>query len=356
MAFLLRSVAGCWCHGLTALQTARIRRSLESTMLSQPRPQARLYRRSDRRGLMARFGSSPAGPSVIVLAGILLLATTSQVFAHALAPSLLELREESAGRYAVLWKTPRMQRPGADLRPILPAHCKEIAQPSSLRGQADLQIRWRVDCAAQGLVGAKISVSGLETTRTAALLRIHFADGRSQRSLLLADAPEHVVTAKQSTTAVAFGNLRFGFSHILFGPDHLLFVLGLMFLIHGRRRLTLAVTAFTAGHSLTLALASLDLLSLPLRLVELGIAISLIVVAMELSRPSEAEESLLRRRPWSVSFAFGLLHGLGFASALREAGLPSDEITVALLCFNVGIALGQFLFIAGISGTLALLR
>jgi len=204
-------------------------------------------------------------------------------------------------------------------------------------------------------VGAVFAVEGLDATRTATLLRVEGPDGVTLRALLTSEEPRYEVGPPPTRGQIAWDYTGLGFEHILMGVDHLLFVFGLLLLVHGRRRLLLAITAFTVGHSVTLALATLDLIRVPSALAEVGIALTLVVVAVELCRPTGDAPSLLRRRPWSVSFGFGLLHGLGFAGALREAGLPVDEIPLALLTFNVGIELGQLAFIAIVEATLILL-
>jgi len=139
--------------------------------------------------------------------------------------------------------------------------------------------------------------------------------------------------------------VRLGVSHIIGGVDHLLLVLGLLLLVQDRRRLIWTITAFTLGHSATLALATLGVLRYPVDLVEFLIALSIFVVAVELTREN-TERHWLRHRPWLAAVLFGLLHGMGFAGALREVGLPANEIPLALLAFNIGIELGQLLFVA----------
>ena len=296
------------------------------------------------------------GPGLLA-AGALSLLLAIPASAHPLAPSLLELKEQSPGEFDVLWRTPLRRAPGADLSPELPEHCRAEGTPSRRRGETDFEMRWRVVCGEAGLEGARVAVKGLEKSRTAALLRIEWNDRQSLHALLKADQPAVRVGPALGLLAVAQSYTMLGAEHILLGADHLLFVLGLLVLIRGRRNLVMAITAFTAGHSITLALATLDLLQLPSRVAELGIAISLIVVAVEICRGErEGEgESRIRRRPWMMSFGFGLLHGLGFASALREAGLPSDEVPMALLSFNVGIELGQLLFVAVVLVAMALI-
>jgi len=274
-----------------------------------------------------------------------LLSFAAPSLAHPLAPSLLELTAGEAGVFDVRWKTPSLRAPGADVDPILPGHCSAIGERRAEPGPSHVEFFWQVDCGEAGLEGQTLSVSGLDRSRTTALVRVVFADGTLAKGLVRADAPNFEVASGEGV-ALAYSLL--GFEHILLGPDHLLFVLGLMLLIHGARRLVGAISFFTVGHSITLALAILDQVRVPQSIVEVGIAISLVVVALELvkAETGERELSWLRVRPWVVSFGFGLLHGLGFAGALRETGLPSGEIPLALFFFNVGIEVGQLFFIA----------
>jgi len=141
----------------------------------------------------------------------------------------------------------------------------------------------------------------------------------------------------------------------LTGFDHLLFVLGLILRLRGWRRLVGTITAFTVGHSVTLALATLGVIHVPTRAVEVLIAITIFAVAVELARDRSQWPSWIRRAPWVAAFAFGLLHGLGFAGALAEVGLPPHEIPIALFSFNVGIELGQLAFVAIVLGARRLL-
>lgn len=284
---------------------------------------------------------------------VLILASASAIQAHPLSPSLLELREESGGVFAVRWKTPSLRAPGVELEPVLPADCRALDEKSAQVGANYVEFRWRVSCGAEGIAGAMLGVSGLDRSRTTALIRVLFEDGRMAKGLVRGDAPQFQVLVGHG---VARNYLTLGFEHILRGPDHLLFVLGLLLLIVGARKLAGAVTSFTLGHSMTLGLAVVDLIRIPQQIVEIGIALSLLMVALELVRRDKAAASLLRTRPWLVAFGFGLLHGLGFAGALREAGLPAEEIPFALLFFNLGIEAGQLAFIAVMIGLIALLQ
>jgi len=276
------------------------------------------------------------------LALLLLLAVPAA--AHRLAPSYLELREGPRGDFAVLWRTPVLVARGARLAPELP--CAASAEPRADPEAAALVLRWRIACPAGDLVGRELRVTGLEGSGSDALVEVALADGRELRAVLSAAHPSWRVPARESAGAVAGGYLRLGIEHLASGIDHVLFVLGLVALLRGGRRLLLAISAFTLGHSVTLAAASLGWVRVPAAPVEIGIAVSLVAVALALARPDAGASSGLARHPAALPFAFGLLHGLGFASTLAAAGLPIHALPLALLSFNVGIELGQLALVA----------
>jgi len=287
------------------------------------------------------------------LALVAALVAATGASAHRLAPSYLELREEADGRFAVLWRTPRVVARGARVAPELP--CQALGAPDAVEEPAALVLRWRIACSA-GLVGREVKVTGLDGSGSDALLRIAFADGRALDRVLTAARPAFRVPATAAPAAVAAAYLRMGLEHLVSGLDHVLFVLGLVALLGGGRRLVLAISAFTLGHSVTLAAASLGLVRVPSAPVEVGIALSLVAVALALARPDGGAGAGLVRRPGALPFAFGLLHGLGFAGALAAAGLPAGALPLALLCFNLGIELGQLALVAVALPLLAALR
>ena len=274
--------------------------------------------------------------------------------AHRLAPSLLELRELGGGQVALNWKTPLLQPSGVELQPHLPEHCRRVGERSFERAATAAVLRWTEDCGVRGLVGERIEVSGLAESRTMAVLRIELADGRAVQAVLDGERSGMIVPARSSTLSVLRDYVGLGFEHILSGLDHVLFVLGLVLLVSGGRALVFTITAFTVGHSVTLSLAALGFVRVSTGLVEIAIAASILVLAVELARGDET--SRLRRNPWAMTFCFGLLHGLGFAGALAEVGLPDGEIPLALLGFNVGIEFGQLLFVAVVLVVRVLLR
>jgi len=275
------------------------------------------------------------------------LAATAQ--AHPLAPALLELRELGTGRVEVAFKTPAARIPGVELSPALPAGCTPLAPPTFEREGTGVVERFAASCGEAGLVGERVGVSGLEASPTDTLLRVELADGRHVQAVLRGSQPFHVIPARPSRLGVVRDYLVLGAEHIAGGLDHLLFVLGLLLLVRGRAAAVVrTVTAFTVGHSVTLSLAVLGFVRFPVALIELAIAGSVFLLAAELARGPGAPPSRLRRFPWAMAGAFGLLHGFGFAGALAQVGLPSGEIPLSLFAFNLGIELGQLAFVGAV--------
>lgn len=304
--------------------------------------------------------------ALVLLVGIgAVAAAPGRVGAHALSPALLALRETAPGTFTVTWKIPTLRLIGADLRPLLPATCTPAGAPAVDETTESVTTRWTIECGAAGLVGASLGVEGLGTAKTDALLHLELADGRSIDTVLRAREASFVVPERATPLDVVrrYGGL--GVDHILTGYDHLLFVFGLLLLATDWRRLVATITAFTVGHSITLTLAVLDVARVPPAPVEVLIAFSIFVLAVELARPAAAgnagpgrrdDATLVRRRPWLMALAFGLLHGLGFAGTLRAAGLPTDAVPLALLGFNVGIEVGQLAFVLTVLALRALTR
>ena len=283
--------------------------------------------------------------SVALLAGVSLLLGAGPARAHPLAPALLELREHGDGRVEVKFKTPAKRLPGTNLVPLLPESCSTTALPTFEREGSGVVERYAVACKAS-LAGARVGIRGLEASQTDALLRVELADGRHIQSVLRSSEPSLVIPRQPSRLGVLRDYVRLGVEHIASGLDHLLFVFGLLVLVAARTGpLLKTVTAFTVGHSVTLSLAVLGFVSFPSGLVELAIAGSIFVLGAELAQAPGGAPGRLRRFPWAMAGAFGLLHGFGFAGALAQVGLPSGEIPLALFAFNVGIELGQLAFI-----------
>jgi hydrogenase/urease accessory protein HupE len=201
-----------------------------------------------------------------------------------------------------------------------------------------------------------IHIDGLDRTSTDVLVRFDFADGISEARRLTPGDPSFIVPTQPSRFEVVRTYFLLGVEHILLGIDHLLFVLALMLLVKGMGRIIWTVTAFTLAHSLTLAGATLGFVQMPGPPIEAAIALSIVFVASEIIHSRRGNPGLTERYPWVVAFTFGLLHGFGFAGALAEIGLPQASIPMALLFFNVGVEVGQLLFIASLLAIFALAR
>jgi HupE / UreJ protein len=280
------------------------------------------------------------------IVAVFLLLGGAAAHAHKFAPSLLVMSERAANEFSVTWKTPRFSATPVPLEPVLPSVCVALSASRPEVEDTGVTLSWTVRCA-QPLRGQTIRVTGLAENQGMALLRIEWANGDIQQGALNATQASFAVPEQAGGWRIALDYLRLGVHHILGGTDHLLFVLGLMLLVSGTRPLIVTITAFTIGHSVTLALASLGVLRYPVALIEFLIAFSIFVIAVELTR-SNAGAHALRRRPWLAALGFGLLHGMGFAGALMETGLPEHAIPLALLFFNIGIELGQLLFVAAV--------
>jgi hydrogenase/urease accessory protein HupE len=263
------------------------------------------------------------------LIAIVAFVLATPVFAHEMTMAELELRETAPGEFLWHWTATNELASNRDLTPIWPQTCR--ADENFLR------------CGQAGLQGA-LAMEGLGKGYSAALVKVFWKDGQSRVYTLTAAQPSvqlyGAADDKRGRGQIASAYLMLGVEHILSGFDHLLFVVGLLFLVGFNRRLLLTVTAFTAAHSVTLALSALGLLTLRPPPVEATIALSIMLVAGEALRE---RQTLSRRWPALVAFVFGLVHGLGFAGALREIGLPDNHLWVALLTFNVGVEIGQLL-------------
>jgi len=293
-----------------------------------------------------------------ILAGLLGLATPAD--AHEVRPGYFELNEAEPGTFEVFWKQPRRGALLLVLDPVLPQHCTETVRhpPEHLAGA--LVERWTVECqAADGdpdrmFHGETFGIDGLERTLTDVLLRISFTNGDSLTQLLRPEEPS--VTVDREAAGNAWPYFRLGVEHLVFGVDHILFVIGLLFYVRDPWRLVGVITSFTLAHSITLALSSLDVVRISPAPVEAVIALSILFLAVELLRPEDQRSPITTKSPWLIAFAFGLLHGFGFAGALAEIGLPQRAIALALFLFNVGVEVGQLLVVAVVLALLALVK
>jgi hydrogenase/urease accessory protein HupE len=273
-----------------------------------------------------------------------------------LRPGYLEMRQSSPGAYNLLFKIPAR---GEDLRLAiyvkLPEGTQDIAPPrASFSDGAYVERRSiRRD---GGLIGQAVSIEGLSATSTDVLVRIESLAGAIQTERLSPTKTSFVIQAVPGAGEVAGTYLRLGVEHILFGFDHLLFVLALVILVKTWSRVAITVTAFTIAHSITLAAATLGFVNVPGPPVEATIALSIMLVSIEILNARGGKPSLTARLPWVVAFSFGLLHGFGFAGALAEVGLPQHAIPVALLFFNIGVEIGQLLFVTTVLSLISLSR
>ena len=277
--------------------------------------------------------------------GCILLAITSAAFSHELRPAYLEIRESGNDTFDVLWKVPGR----GDLRLALyvrfPESCEAVQEPVVYASGDAFIERWKVRCP-DGLVGETIAVDGLSTTMTDVLVRINWSEGATETTRLDAATTEFVVAGAPSWFQLAWAYTFMGIEHILLGIDHLLFVLGLLLIVPNRWALVKTITAFTIAHSITLALAVLGVVNVPSQPVDAAIALSIVFLGAEIIHTRHGHRGLTASYPWVVSFGFGLLHGLGFAGALTSLGLPAGDIPIALLFFNVGVEIGQLMFVA----------
>lgn len=281
---------------------------------------------------------------LVALLTVVSLCLPVSLSAHAFDPGYLELVSMEQDRWRVTWRIPDVNGRPMPIEANLTQNCSHEALPPPVFDGRAWTAGWVATCPG-GLQGGVIEILGLERTSTDTLVRYELQPGRTQVHLLNAAEAAFTVPEDPGVIVILRSYIELGVTHILEGVDHLLFVFALILLIRNRGRLLWAITAFTVAHSITLAAASLGLLNVPPPPVEAIIALSIVFLAYELSLPPQARDPVAERFPWVVSFAFGLIHGLGFAGALREIGLPEGDIPLALFSFNVGVELGQIMFI-----------
>jgi hypothetical protein len=283
--------------------------------------------------------------SLIALAACCLaLGAPTSAESHELRPALLEIREAGEQTFDVLWKVPGRGDRRLALYVRFPESCEALGRPVVYASGDAFIERWKVVCP-DGLVGETITVDGLATTMTDVLVRLEWDGGATETVRLDAATTGFVVAGAPSWYRLAAAYTMTGVEHILLGVDHLLFVLGLMLIVRDRWALLKTITAFTAAHSITLALAVFGVVNVPSPPVDAAIALSIVFLAAEIIHADRGRVGLTARFPWVVSFGFGLLHGLGFAGALTSLGLPQGDIPIALLFFNGGVEIGQLMFV-----------
>jgi hydrogenase/urease accessory protein HupE len=290
----------------------------------------------------------------VLLFGSLAMAVAAG--AHEVRPAYLEVTETVPGRYALLWRTPVLSGMRLPVRLELPAGIRDVDGPRVQELGDSLVERRTIDAGTGGLAGKRIVFAGLQATITDVLVRTAMLDGTGATTLVRPSQPWVDIGGAAGRLTVARTYWTHGVEHILFGFDHLLFVLALMLIVRSRRVLVVTITAFTVAHSITLALATLGTIHVPGPPVEATIALSILLLAVEIVRLGQGEVGLSARWPWVVAFAFGLLHGFGFASALADVGLPLGEIPLAIFAFNVGVECGQLAFVAVVLAAARVLR
>ena len=287
-----------------------------------------------------------------ILLGVLFSASA---LADEIRPGYLELATADGALYSVKWNVPMKGDLVLSLQPALPVNCEERTRPSSMTTGGAMITRWSVNCPG-GVYGGRIRIDGLENTMTDVLVRVVHENGVTQMERLTSGDTGFEVAEETSSIDVIRVYTALGIEHILLGVDHLLFVFALLLIVEGWRRLVGTITAFTVAHSITLAAATMGYLYVPQAPVEAVIALSILFLATEIIHNRQGRPGLAKRYPWLVAFIFGLLHGFGFAGALAEIGLPQQSIPLALLFFNVGVELGQLVFVGAVVGAGWVLR
>ncbi|SDZ89032.1 HupE/UreJ family protein [Rubrimonas cliftonensis] len=290
-------------------------------------------------GLRPPFGAIARRLRAVVLGAAALIGVAASAEAHEASMSVVSVTEMQPGRYAARWDNRPSETGDADgvkVEPLWPEHC--VADGPML------------ECGAEGLAG-DVSFTGLGVAHSAAMIRIRALDGGVQVLMLTPSDPVAVARPNFDATSwsgraeLAGAYVNLGVEHILIGIDHLLFVLGLMWISGSGWGLVRTITAFTVAHSFTLAAVSFGWIGVPEAFVNAMIALSIVFIGVEILKADRGDTSFTLRNPWLAAFGFGLLHGFGFANALMELGLPEGAALLALLAFNVGVEIGQLVFV-----------
>ena len=274
-----------------------------------------------------------------------LAALAARALAHEARPAYLEVKETAPGRYDLLWRTPVLSGMRLPVLLQVPSGARNVKEPTVQQLTDSLLERRSIDAGPRGLAGQRIEFPGLQATITDVLVRVELLDGRKWTTIVHPSQAWIEIAAPQSRLAVLGSYVVHGIRHIAFGADHLLFVLGLLLIVKDRWALVKTITAFTVAHSITLAIATFGWAEAPVRPLNAAIALSIFFLGPEIVRSWRGETSFTIEHPWVVAFAFGLIHGFGFASALTSAGLPRADLPLALLGFNVGVEIGQVAFV-----------
>jgi hydrogenase/urease accessory protein HupE len=264
---------------------------------------------------------------------------------HETRPAYLEIKEITAGQYRLLWKRPVVDELALRLEVQLPQNCRDLEAATRYITPGSLIERRLISCGESGLAGQSVGIEGLEASITDALVRVQTLDAPVQTRLLKPASPFFTMQGSRSGAGWSLEYVVLGIDHILRGMDHLLFVLGLLLIVGNRWMLFKTITSFTVAHSVSLGAATLGYATVPVPPLNALIALSILFLGPEIVRSWRGQTSLTIRRPWLVAFAFGLLHGFGFAGGLTDLGLPRAEIPLTLLLFNLGVELGQIGFV-----------
>lgn len=274
--------------------------------------------------------------------------------ADELRPGYLEFTQQDAQHWKLIWKAPVLGGLATRTRPAFPVFCTQSPPQARVEGLV-LVAESQLTCS-KDLAGSQVGLSGMDAAFTDALLRVAPLNRPVQAARLTQDQAMVAVKTVPDGWEVARSYFVLGIIHILEGYDHLLFVIALVLLIGRAGAVIKAATAFTVAHSITLAGSTLGFVGLAQAPVEALIALSIVFLAVEIVKRDPDNPNLAERAPWIVAFLFGLIHGFGFAGALREIGLPESDVPTALLTFNLGVEAGQLLIVAATLAFLALLR
>ncbi|MGA7273635.1 MAG: HupE/UreJ family protein [Candidatus Udaeobacter sp.] len=273
-----------------------------------------------------------------------IIAFASTAHAHESRPAYLEIDETAPGRYDVLWRTPVYAGMRLPIALKFSEGVSNVTEPA-VRELPDSLVERRIIKVNDSITGKRIDFVGLQATITDVLVRVRLIDGSESTTVVRPSKAWVEITGSRGLLAVAGSYALLGIEHILFGVDHLLFILGLLLIVGNGWMLLKTITAFTVAHSITLAVAAFGYASAPLPPLNAAIALSILFLGPEIVRARRGQTSLTISYPWVVAFAFGLLHGFGFASGLKATGLQHGDIAWALLLFNVGVEIGQVLFV-----------
>jgi hypothetical protein len=280
-----------------------------------------------------------------ILHVVLLLLFPVLTWAHEIRPGYLEIKENADHSLQVTWKQPTTGEYSIPLHPAISAGWMMDSLAATSFTESYLIKRWQIPANHASLDEQTISVAGLEKTITDVLVQVTLLNNVSFTYLIKPIQPFVKLNLSKPQPPPVWQYIQLGIYHIWSGYDHLLLVLGLLLLVKKRTRLIWTITAFTVAHSITLAMATRHIINVSDSFTEAAIALSIVFLAVELVRHYKGINGFAYHYPWLISFLFGLLHGLGFASALQDVGLPENNIPLALFLFNVGVEAGQLAFV-----------